>query len=87
MIYQRVLQKTNIVITDSEKYLQLIGNKIAELRKLKGISQYKLAKLVMMEQSNLARIEKGLTNPTIKTLLKISDALEVKLSDFFSEDF
>tara|TARA_R110000787_G_scaffold176926_1_gene288994 strand:- start:215 stop:472 length:258 start_codon:yes stop_codon:yes gene_type:complete len=83
MIYQRVLQKTNIVITDSEKYLQLIGNKIAELRKLKGISQYKLAKLVMMEQSNLARIEKGLTNPTIKTLLKISDALEVKLSELF----
>ena len=82
MIYQRVLQKTNIVITDSEKYLQLIGNKIAELRKLKGISQYK-AKLVMMEQSNLARIEKGLTNPTIKTLLKISDALEVKLSELF----
>jgi len=83
MIYQRVLQKTNIVITDSEKYLQFIGNKIAEVRKLKGISQYKLAKLVMMEQSNLARIEKGLTNPTIKTLLKISDALEIKLSELF----
>ena len=83
MIYLRVLQKTIIVITDSEKYLQFIGNKIDELRKLKGISQYKLAKLVLMEQSNLARIEKGLTNPTIKTLLKISDALEVKLSELF----
>ena len=72
------------MVTDSEKYLQFIGSKIAEIRKSKGISQYKLAKQVMMEQSNLARIEKGLTNPTIKTLLKISDALEVQLIELFS---
>lgn len=72
------------MVTDSEKYLQFIGSKIAEIRKSKEISQYKLAKQVMMEQSNLARIEKGLTNPTIKTLLKISDALEVQLIELFS---
>lgn len=72
------------MVTDSEKYLQFIGSKITEIRKLKGVSQYKLAKQVMMEQSNLARIEKGLTNPTIKTLLKISDALEVQLIELFS---
>lgn len=71
------------MVTDSEKYLQFIGSRITEIRKLKGISQYKLAKQVMMEQSNLARIEKGLTNPTIKTLLKITDTLEVRLVDLF----
>ena len=64
------------MVTDSEKYLQFIGSKITEIRKLKGISQYKLAKQVMMEQSNLARIEKGLTNPTIKTLLNPTCLLE-----------
>jgi len=73
------------VVTDSEKYLQFIGSKITEIRKLKGISQYKLAKQVMMEQSNLARIEKGLTNPTIKTLLKISDALEINLEEVIKD--
>ena len=72
------------MVTDSEKYLQFVGSKITEIRKSKGISQYKLAKQVMMEQSNLARIEKGLTNPTIKTLLKISDALEVQLVELFN---
>ena len=73
------------MVTDSEKYLQFIGSKITEIRKLKGISQYKLAKQVMMEQSNLARIEKGLTNPTIKTLLKISDALEINLEEVIKD--
>lgn len=73
------------MVTDSEKYLQFIGNRITEIRKLKGISQYKLAKQIMMEQSNLARIEKGLTNPTIKTLLKISDALEVNLEELIKD--
>jgi putative transcriptional regulator len=73
------------VITNPEKYLKFIGYRITEIRKLKGISQYKLAKNVMMEQSNLARIEKGLTNPTIKTLLKISDVLEVQLEELIKD--
>jgi len=38
-----------------------------------------------MEQSNLARIEKGETNPTIKTLLKICEVLEISLGELIKE--
>ena len=34
-----------------------------------------------IEYNNLIRIEKGRTNPTIGTLLKISQGLNVKLVD------
>ena len=68
---------------NSQKYLVFIGKQITHTRNSVGITQYRLAKNLMMEQSNLARIEKGLTNPTVKTLLKISDALEIQLVNLF----
>lgn len=69
--------------TDSNKYLKRLGSNIANIREQKGMTQYKLAKLLLMEQSNLARIEKGEINTTVKTLLKISDVLEVDITKLF----
>lgn len=69
--------------TNSEKYLEKLGLNISKIRNDKGLSQYKLAKILFMEQSNLARIEQGKTNPTVKSLLKISDALDVDVKMLF----
>tara|TARA_R110001592_G_scaffold25382_3_gene96387 strand:+ start:884 stop:1114 length:231 start_codon:yes stop_codon:yes gene_type:complete len=69
------------VVIDSTKYLVFLGQRISEIREEKGITQYRLAKNLMMEQSNLARIEKGETNPTIKTLLKICEVLDISLEE------
>jgi transcriptional regulator with XRE-family HTH domain len=60
---------------------QKIGNRIRELRESKGISQQNLAAICNFEKANLSRIEAGRTNPTISTLYKISQALEVNISD------
>ena len=38
------------------------------------------------EKANMARIEKGGTNPTYKTLYKISKALSVTISELVSID-
>lgn len=70
-------------LTVSEYIIQL-GKRIQEERKKKGLTQYKLAKEMFMEQSNLARIEDGKTNPTVKTLLKISQILDCEVKDFFN---
>lgn len=73
------------MVTDSDKYLIRLGQKIAKIRDEKGISQYRLAKDLLMEQSNLARIENGKTNPTVRTLIKISDLLEIELIELFKQ--
>ena len=58
-----------------------IGNRIKLLRESKGISQQDLAAICNFEKGNLSRIEAGRTNPTISTMYKISQALEVPLSE------
>jgi len=42
-----------------------------------------LASSAGMEVSALQRIEAGRTNPTIKTLYKVSKALNVEIKDLF----
>jgi DNA-binding XRE family transcriptional regulator len=47
------------------------------------MTQYKLAKEIFTDQSNLARIEEGKVNPTVKTLVKISIVLKCDIKDLF----
>lgn len=66
-----------------EDITKSIGEKIAAIRKEKGISQVDLAFSIGIEDSALRRIEKGRTNPTIKTLLIIAKGLQVDIKDLF----
>lgn len=70
------------------KYLKLeeileeikkIGKKIKKLRLKKGLTQLDLAVACNFEESSIGRLENGNTNPTIKTLLKVLNALGIKL--------
>ena len=66
-----------------DSYLRKLGKNIIRIREKKKITQYKLAKEIFTDQSNLARIEEGKVNPTVKTLLKISSALNCEVKDLF----
>lgn len=65
---------------------QKIGERIRVLRESKGISQQDLAAACNFEKGNLSRIEAGRSNCTIKTLYKISKALEVRISELVNID-
>ena len=65
-------------------YLIQLGEQIKSERNNKGLTQYKLAKELFMEQSNLARIENGKTNPTVNTLIKIAKVLDCKVKDLIN---
>lgn len=71
---------------DKVELQKLIGRRIKELRLEKGISQQMLASICDYDKSNMARIEAGRSNVTIGTILKLCNALEVSLYDFFDHE-
>jgi len=58
-----------------------IGLKIREFRENQNLSLQEFADKIDIEYNNLIRIEKGRTNPTIGTLYKICQELNIKLID------
>lgn len=60
----------------------MLSKNIKFLRKKKGLSQDRLAKLADVTLTTLVKLETGANdNPTIKTLAKIAKALSVKIDD------
>jgi len=64
-----------------------IGQRIAELRKMKRLSQEDLAKSVKISRPSLAQIELGNRSVNIIELQKFSAVLGFSLDDFVSKDF
>ena len=64
-----------------EDFLKKLGENIVRLRDKQGLRQIDLAIELNIDDSSLRRIESGRTNPTIITLKKIADVLEVNLSE------
>lgn len=62
---------------------ELVGKRIAVLRKKKDLSQQKFANEADIERSYLTHVEKGRKNISLNTLGKITAALEISLKDFF----
>ena len=52
---------------------------IRQKRQEKGISQNQLAKLAGISQPYMNQIETGVRNPTLPTLMKICDILDISL--------
>jgi len=58
----------------------MLSENIRRFRKKKGVSQDRLAKLADVTHTTLVKLESGAnSNPTVKTLRKIADALEISL--------
>jgi transcriptional regulator with XRE-family HTH domain len=64
-----------------------IGNRVATLRKLRGLSQGDLSKSVNISKPSLAQIELGSRSLDILELQRISIVMGFSLYEFFSNDF
>ena len=61
-------------------------DKINELCIKEGWSHYELAKRANIPQSRLSNLFNRTNQPTISTLIRLCDALDITMSQFFSED-
>ena len=60
-----------------------IGQRIKQLREIKGYSQEVLGNLIDIDAPSLSRIENGRYAPSLYTFVKIVKALEISPDDFF----
>lgn len=62
-----------------------IGNKIRELRMLKGLTQEELADRAELSKGFISQVERDLTSPSIATLIDILQCLGTDLKTFFND--
>jgi len=63
-----------------------IGKNLKKIRQEKGISQDRLSKIADLSLNTVVTVESGLNpNPTIETLTKIAQALDVKVDDLIKK--
>ena len=68
-----------------EEKLDVVITRIRKIRIEKGISQQELANIANFSQSFLANVESGKKKPSLLTILRIAEALNVNPREFFSE--
>lgn len=60
-----------------------LGQRVKYLRRLSNFTQAQLAEKTNLSVNYISEIETGITSPTLKTLLKIAQELNVKMKELF----
>jgi len=71
----------------NEGYCKAFGQQLRRLREARGISMRGLAKDADIEYSQLSKIERGVVNTTISTVLALARTLDIPVKDLFDFDF
>jgi len=67
----------------NKEYCEAFGVHLRKLRESRGIGMRQFALIADIEYSQLSKIERGTTNPTISTVLALAIALEVPPTTLF----
>jgi transcriptional regulator with XRE-family HTH domain len=70
--------------TRDEKLLKKFGKHLASIRKEKKLSLRKLADIADVDFSQIHRIEKGESNPTLTMIITLAEALEVTIEELIA---
>lgn len=68
---------------NTEDFYRKVGKRIRQLRQERDWSQTELGFQSELDKSVIQRIERGSDNSTLKTLLKIANALDVEFKELF----
>lgn len=62
---------------------ELLGLKVKEIRKMRRITQEKLAEMIDVDNGYISKLEVGQNFPSIGTLEKIAKVLDIELYELF----
>lgn len=85
LIFYRLIyiefSKMSSVKSDKDLLLSKFGKQVRKIRLAKNLSQEKLADLAGLHWTYISGIERGIRNISLKNIVKISKALELKLKN------
>lgn len=80
------MAKKTLVSSEQDQHLHLLGSRIRDLRSAKNLRILDLAKMTDLTSSMISQVERGGISPSIDTLKKIANALEVSVGYFFEDE-
>jgi transcriptional regulator with XRE-family HTH domain len=72
------------LLEEQKEIRQKIGERARQLREKTGLSQEKFANTHGIDRSQVSRIERGINNIELNTLVVLIRALDITIQDFFS---
>jgi len=63
-----------------------LGERIRELRKIAGLTQEELGEKAELNYKFIGQLERGQVNVSLDSIVRIADALGVKIGDLFSKE-
>jgi len=77
--------KTRLCLFSRPKYRRIIGEKIRAFRKRAGLTQEKLAEKSDLHHNFIGEVERGNMDISLGSLVKIAQALSVRVRDLVEE--
>ena len=68
-----------------DEEMSLVAKKLKEERRKAGLTQLELSMRAGVSQNMIAYIERGDRNPALRTVMKICNALDIRLSDLLED--
>ena len=72
---ETIYEEGTMVRTEKPEVSVMVGNAVAAARARSGLSQNELSAMTGIDQSDLSKIERGVSNPSIGTLTRIAEAM------------
>lgn len=70
---------------DPDRLVKQLGKRIAQLRRERGLSQGALATKIRSTPQWVSQLERGTRSPTVHTLVKLANALDVPVVDLLAK--
>ncbi len=80
---ETIYQDGETIRTEKPFACVMVGNALASARAKKGYSQKVLSDMTGIDQSDLSKMERGVANPSVGTLNRIAEALDMQLKISF----